>query len=218
MATASVPSAVTRSNISDDERRWVIIGICLNKVLTPTLRDVLSKEIPKWYFQTLVRPPIEIDKQTLGKFVKAMPNKLNYESINNNTIHKSPKLYDYAVKDPVSLAKLFMKPFMANFNGFDHTMDTSAVLSVICGSQLFIPSGAAADAEKIRSDIRNNWAHCDFSHWTEHNFQTALILMKSFIKKVGLTPPEEKNVCEDIDHWENNGNFSRSYMCIHGTY
>ena len=223
MATASVPSAVTRStlskNISDDERRWVIMGICLNKVLTPTLRDVLSKEIPKWY-QKLCLPPTEIDKQTPGRFENVMPHKLNYESINNNTIHKSRKSpkFDYAVKDPVSLAKLFMKPFMANFSGFDHTMDTSAVLSVMCGSQLFIGYGAAPDAEKIRSDIRNNWAHCDFSHWTEHNFQTALILMKSFIKKVGLTPPEEKNVCEDIDHWENNGNFSRAYMCIHGTY
>ena len=205
MAVApSAASSTLKKSISDDERRWVIIGICLNKVLTPTLRKVLSNEIPKWY-QTLLQPPIEIHKQTFKNFMKSMPYKLNYESINNNTAHKSPKSYDYAVKDAVSLAKLFMKPFMARFTGFDHTMDTSAVLSVICGSLPFTTSGAAAFAEKIRSDVRNNWAHCDFSYWTEPNFQTALKDIESFIKTVGLKTLEEKNVLDDIDHWRDHG-------------
>ena len=222
MATAAAPSAASSTlnkNISDDERRWVIIGICLNKVLTPKLREVLSNEIPKWYHQTLVQPPIEIDKQTPGKFLTSMRYNLNYKSINNN-VRKSPKSYDYAVKDPVSLAKLFMLPSMASFTGFDHTMDTSAVLSVIGGSQLFDPSGAAALAEKIRSDIRNNWAHCDFFYWTEHNFQTALKDIESFIKTVGLTPSEEKIVLDDIDHWRDNGkNLGHvTGTCVSGTH
>ena len=142
MATAAVPTGSTGAstsgkNVTDKERRWVVVGICLNKILTPALRKVLSNEIPKWH-QALIKPPIEIDKQTSGKHVKNLPPstmKLNYESINNNVVHKSPKLYDYAVKNPLSLAKLFMKPFMASFTGFDHTMDTSAVLSVMCEAQ-----------------------------------------------------------------------------------
>jgi hypothetical protein len=212
MATAVVPSPVTATssnNVSDEERRWVIIGICLNKILTPELRKVLGNEIPKWY-QTLLRAPTEIDKQTFGKHVRNLPPstmKLNYDSINNNVVHKYAKLYDYAVKDPLSLAKLFMKPFMASFIGFDHTMDTSAVLSVICEAQPFITSRAAVLAKKARSDIRNEWAHCDFSHWTEPNYQSALNDIESLVKSVGLTTADEKIVLDEIDNWRNNGKY-----------
>ena len=212
MATAVVPSPVTATssnNVSDEERRWVIIGICLNKIVTPELRKVLGNEIPKWY-QTLLRAPTEIDKQTFGKHVRNLPPstmKLNYDSINNNVVHKYAKLYDYAVKDPLSLAKLFVKPFMASFIGFDHTMDTSAVLSVICEAQPFITSRAAVLAKKARSDIRNEWAHCDFSHWTEPNYQSALNDIESLVKSVGLTTADEKIVLDEIDNWRNNGKY-----------
>ena len=212
MATAVVPSPVTATssnNVSDEERRWVIIGICLNKIVTPELRKVLGNEIPKWY-QTLLRAPTEIDKQTFGKHVRNLPPstmKLNYDSINNNVVHKYAKLYDYAVKDPLSLAKLFVKPFMASFTGFDHTMDTSAVLSVICEAQPFITSRAAVLAKKARSDIRNEWAHCDFSHWTEPNYQSALNDIESLVKSVGLTTADEKIVLDEIDNWRNNGKY-----------
>ena len=56
--SATVPRAV-----SDEERRWMVIGICLTKVLTPALRDVLAREMLTWH-QTLVHPPQLIDKQT----------------------------------------------------------------------------------------------------------------------------------------------------------
>ena len=212
MATAAVPTGSTGAstsgkNVTDKERRWVVVGICLNKILTPALRKVLSNEIPKWH-QALIKPPIEIDKQTSGKHVKNLPPstmKLNYDSINNNVVHKSPKLYDYAVKDPLSLAKLFMKPFMASFTGFDHTMDTSAVLSVMCEAQPFIASGAAVLAKKVRSDIRNEWAHCDFSQWTEPNYQSAIKDMESLVKQARLTPVEEKLVLDDLDVWKKTG-------------
>ena len=175
MAVAVIPSSgasTSSKNITDEEGRWVIIGICLNKVLTLSLRKVLGIEIPKWY-QSLVKPPVEIDKQTYGKFVKNLsPStiKLSYDSINNNTAHKSVKMYDYAVKTPLSLPKLFLKPFMASFTGFDNTIDTSAVLSVMCEAQPFIACGADVLARKVRSDIRNEWAHCKFLHWTEPVF------------------------------------------------
>jgi hypothetical protein len=161
----------------------------------------------------LIKPPIEIDKQTCGKHVKNLPPhastiKLNYYNINNNAVRKSAKLtYDYAVKDPLSLAKLFVKPFMASFTGFDHTMDTSAALSVMSEAQPFIACGAAGFAEKVRSDIRNEWAHCDFSHWTETNFQTAIQEMETLVKKVGLTSVEENLVLGDFNIWKKNGKY-----------
>ena len=216
MAAAASVSGAKSNNVSDEERRWVVIGICLNKVLTPALRDVLANEIPKWY-QMLLQPPCEIDKQTFGKHQKTLPPttlKLNYKSINNNAAHKSPRAYDYTVKHPLSLAKLFMKPFMANFTGFDQTMDVSAVLSVICEAQPFVASGAAVIAKKVRSDIRNEWAHCNFSHWTEPNFQAALQSMASLIKKANLTPVHEKKFLDEFDSWKNKGKFFNIFLLM----
>ena len=62
---------------------------------------------------------------------------LNYESINNNSNAPHRSHYDYCVKDEVSLAKLFMKPFMAKFNAFDSSFDASAALAVLCGALPF---------------------------------------------------------------------------------
>ena len=67
MATASVPSSgasISRNKVSDTERRWVVVGICLSKILTPALRKVLGNEIPKWH-QSLVKPPIELINKLL---------------------------------------------------------------------------------------------------------------------------------------------------------
>ena len=72
-------------------------------------------------YQQLVRH-FRLDKQTYPKFLKNIPRStvnLNYESINNNDTAKHRSHYDYCVKDEVSLVKLFMKPFMAQFNAFD---------------------------------------------------------------------------------------------------
>ena len=126
-------AASTSSSISNDERRWVVIGVCLTKVLTPALRNVLATEIPKWH-QILCQSPTEIDKQVYGRHkIQLNPSTLdlNYKSINNNNARRSSRAFDYAIKDPLSLAKLFVQPFMSKFTGFDKTMDISTVLSVI---------------------------------------------------------------------------------------
>ena len=138
MATAVSPSVAT-SDSSDNEKRWVIVGVCLNKVLPPVLRSVLSTEITKWY-QSWLQPPMEIDKQT-GDHVKTLLHsklKLNYQNINNNDSQETS--YDFAIKDPLSLAKLLVPPFMADFTGFDNTLDASTALCIICGAEPFTTS------------------------------------------------------------------------------
>ena len=192
---------------SDEQRRWVIVGVCLTKVLLPALRDVLAKQMPI-YYQSLLLPPYEIDKQTFTRHMKNLPHstfRLNYESINGNfTTHKSShRNYDYAVKDPVSLAKLFMKQFMASFTGFDQTMDLSAALSVVAEAPPF--HGASGIAKKIRSDVRKEFAHCDFSDWTDVNYQAALKDIESLIKSINLTAVEEKKTLQDLDGWKQKG-------------
>ena len=202
MATAS-----STTSISNEERRWVVIGVCLTKVLTPALRNVLAAEILKWH-QVLCQPPTEIDKQVFGGHQKKLPPsklKLNYENINNNKhVIKFPHSFDYSVKDPVSLSKLFVKPFMSKFTGFDQTMDISAVLSVICEAAPF--TAAAAHAKTVRSDIRNEWAHCNFAEWTEAKFLAAFQNMENLLKSVNLSSGDEKKLCDELNSWKDKGN------------
>ena len=197
----------TTSSISDEERRWAVVGVCLNKVLTPALRKILASELQIWY-QQLRQPPDEIDKQVFPKHKKKLPPSkcsLKYENINNNNVHKSPRAYDYAVTDPLSLAKLFVQPFMAMFTGFDQTMDMSAVLTVMCEADPFVSSGAAVDAKAIRSDVRNKWAHCNFSEWTQIAFNAAFKKMESLVKKMKLSKADENTLCYDLDGWRVKG-------------
>ena len=102
----------TTTNISDEERRWAVVRVCLTKVFTPALRNVLATELQNWY-HLLCQAPDEIDKQVFSKYKKKLPPSkymLKYENINNNPVCKYPPTYDHAVKDPLSLAKLFVQP------------------------------------------------------------------------------------------------------------
>ena len=138
--------------LSDEESRWVVVGICLTKVLTPTLRNAVAAELQKWY-NLLSQPPIEIHKQVYGTHKKTLPPStlfLQYKNINGNNVHKSSSAYDYAVNDHLSLAELFVQPFMAKFTGFDDTMDLSALLSIMCEADPFVKCGAAAHARNVR--------------------------------------------------------------------
>ena len=191
--------------------------MCLNKVLTPALRNVLATEIPKWY-HALSQPPSEIDKQIYGRHQKKLaPSKLtlNYKNINNNDAHRSPSAFDYKVKDPLSLVRLFVQPFMSKFTGFDQTMDASVVLSVIGEAAPF--TGAAVHAKKVRSDIRNEWAHSNFSNWTEAKFKTDFQTMETLLKSVKLSPVDEQKLCDELNIWRSKGNvrdFSLIYISL----
>ena len=199
-------SGSTTTSISDDQRRWVVIGVCLTKVVTPALRNVLATEIPKWH-QILCPPPTEIDKQVFGRHQKTLhPSTLdlNYKSINNNDALRLPRAFDYAVKDPLSLAKLFVKPFMSKFTGFDETVDISAVLSVICEAAPFVR--AAAHAKTVRSDIRNEWAHCNFAEWTKAKFEASFQSMETLLKNVNLSTNDEQELCDELNSWKTKGN------------
>ena len=117
-----------------EEKRWLVVGICLSKVLTPAMRRVIGQEMHQLY-QNMVLPPTCIHSQTLSSYLKRLPPStvhLNYVNINNNATQSSYHSYDYCVKDELSLAKLFVKPFMSSFTGFDETLDSSAALSILC--------------------------------------------------------------------------------------
>ena len=203
MATAS-----TSNFISDEERRWVVIGVCLTKVLTLALRNFLATEIP---IQSGITIYVNHQPKLTNKFmvdrkkIQLNPSilDLKYKNVNNNHVLKSPRSFNYTVKDPLSLAKLFVQPFMSKFIGFDQTMDISAVLSVIGEAAPFIR--AAAHAKTVRSDIRNEWAHCNFTNWTEAKFIAAFQTMERLLKNVNLSTEDEEKLCDELNSWKDKG-------------
>ena len=211
MATGgSLPVATPSATLTDEQRRWLVTGICLNKLLTPVLRTVLKKEISDWYHNILCHPPHQINKQTHTRHAKNLPPskvQLNYGNVNKNyDNHKSKtSAYNYDIKSPESLAKLFVKPFMAKFTGFDSTMDLSAALTVMCEADPFHTSGAAAQAQTVRSVVRNEWAHCIFSHWDDVNYLSHLQEIESLVRKLKLSSSDESDFLAELKNWEDKG-------------
>ena len=95
-----------------------MIGICLNRLLLPVLRDFTGQGILKHY--TTLNSSNGIDTQVFGShLIQDASFKLNYSSINNNwvTFKREKRLYDYKVTTDVDLAKLYLEPHMAKFTG-----------------------------------------------------------------------------------------------------
>ena len=97
-----------------------MIGICLNRLLLPVLRDFTRQEMSKHY--TSLKSSNRIDTQVFGVphlLTNDGPFKLNYSSINNNwrVFKRKEHLYDYKVTTDVDLAKLYLEQHMAKFTG-----------------------------------------------------------------------------------------------------
>ena len=100
-----------------------MIGICLNRLLLPVLRDFVGQEIPKHY--TSLKTAHGIDAQVLGRHLpNDGPFQLNYGSINNNwgLFKRKARSYDYKVNTAEDLAKLYLEPHMAKFKGKTKTV------------------------------------------------------------------------------------------------
>ena len=207
--------STSTTEISEQEQHWILVGIGLNKVLAATLRKVVETELEKWH-ESLCKPPDEIDQQNFAKYKKKLPpskSQLQYQNINNNSIHKRSSAYDYGVKDALSLARLFVQPFMAHFTGFDETIDMSALLTIIGEAAPFASSGVAVEAKKLRSDVRNHWAHCNFSEWTVHMFNASFQAIESLVKKINLPAADKKKVCDELDFWKRTGINGIIFVC-----
>ena len=109
---------VSNFNLDDKQKRWVVIGITLNRLLLPVLREFAGKELARHY--TSLKSSSGIDTQVYPSHMKKDGSfNLNYGSINNNRgrIKKKVDEYDYKVASAEDLAKLYLQPHMAKFIG-----------------------------------------------------------------------------------------------------
>ena len=96
----------------------MVIGICLNKILLPPLRDVVAKEIPKHYIE--LKNSDKIDTQVYKKcLLREGVSDFNYGSINSNwdCWKRKKESYNYNVSSAEELARLYLEPKMAKFTG-----------------------------------------------------------------------------------------------------
>ncbi|XP_063405090.1 uncharacterized protein LOC134688362 [Mytilus trossulus] len=209
--TASVNTPVINVDLEDNQKRWLLIGICLQNIVSPTLRNYVEPVVQSHY--NAMKHSHRIHTQNYPNHQKkdlTSGTKLNYEAINKNNY--IPKIgwkqdlinYDYSVRNHVEFSKLFMKTYMAQYSAFDQTCDLSALLSLIVKIDKF-PQPARNVATTLRSDVRNSWAHCNFDEWDTLKYQTSFQLMHQLIKCLNLNTPDETKVLADITKWEQNG-------------
>ena len=178
------------TELSVEKRRWVVVGLCLHSVVIPPLRGIISREVSKVYEE--MKSKNHIDKQSSSKYQKKMPKDwkdLNYRNINRNHF-KDECLFDYKVKDDVSLAKLLME-HMAKFNTFDNSFDASAALTVL-STPGFFNDPVNALARNVNSVVRNKWAHprSDFAEWTENTYDKCFTFLEDLVKVIPGHDPE----------------------------
>ena len=99
-----------------------------------------------------------------------------------------------------------MKPFMAHFNAFDSSFDASAALAVLCSAPPF--SSAAPSAELVRSEVRNEWAHCDYASWTEVKYNTCFDRMETLVEDLGFAPAGKTELLAELQLWRKHGKMS----------
>ena len=133
-------SVPVQSDLQENEKRWLIVGICLQIVISPVLRRYVDPAFTKLYKK--LKKSNKLDIQTYPNVLEKYPwpngYALNYESINNNRRHgRNRNNFDYKVTTAVDLSKLFLQPHMAHYTGFNDTCDSSALLGLIINIDKF---------------------------------------------------------------------------------
>ncbi|CAC5387269.1 unnamed protein product [Mytilus coruscus] len=209
---AKLPRDIVKSaDLSDNQKRWLVVGICLHSVIAPALRNYVVQILTSFYNQLSCHH--KIDTQIYPNHLQRyQPTNtyLNYEIINNNKAKHGYKKanYDYTIKNAVDLSKLFLQTHMAHYTGFDETCDSSALLGLIINIDQFTPV-VKSDAEDVRRDIRNPWAHCDYTKWDALKYSTSFQLMEKLVMDLNMSHADKNQIMGELNKWKLNG---RSFL------
>ena len=198
----------TLHGVADDQKRWLVFGIVLSKVLVPKIRAFVEQEVQNEYGG--LKTSHSIHTQSTSGRLKNWPTNLKYENINgNDTLPRLPRerfnysLFDCRVTSHVDFARLYVENHMAKFNAFDEHCDASAVLTLLGKVPVFSP--AVQSASNDVRQARNAWAHCVFSGWNPVNYQQRFNEIESLVKGLGLPPVLERHLLGELKDWESKG-------------
>ncbi len=206
--------------VSDEEKRWLVVGIAMNKEAAPVLRDFVKQQMDTHYVNNTychgLTAPCTLNTLTYHH-VNADPNlkRLKFQNINNNLHnhgnHKN--LYNYNINSSVDLAKLFLPDYLAEFSAFDESLDISAILRLlgfINPAPIFLSPNPLISiqtlADDVRENVRNKWGHCNVTDWTEVLFNDCFSKLETLVRSLGLTGVMEKTALDQLSDWKTKGN------------
>ena len=191
--------------MTDNQRRWLILGIILNKGWIKIIRPFVEQEIQREYRNLQTSHHIHT-QSSIGR-LQRHPKALKYENINgNDTLPRtSSGKYDYftfdcRVKSHIDFAKLYVEKYAAKFNAFDEHCDASALLELLIGVPVFPPVVRAA-ARNVRQ-LRNSWAHDEFDKCDQMGFQQSLDKLKQLVKELFSAIADKDALLTELDDWE----------------
>ena len=165
--------AASAQNLSTEARDWTAVGIGLNVVLVPLLREYVDKLLGNLYTD------LEHDFKIGNEHGNRLSNDQAYQKFGFYYNNQGRR---HAIRSHHELGKLYLEGFMR----IDRTttiesFDSSAILNILerakrNGSNLAY-NGVPHLARQIRNNLRNEWAHCDLTKWNHDKFLECFDLM-----------------------------------------
>ncbi len=215
--------------VSDEEKRWLVVGIAMNKVAAPVLRDFVRQQMDTHYANNTychgLTAPCTLNTLTYHHVI-ADPNlrRLKFQNINNNLHNHGNRknLYNYNINSSVDLAKLFLPDYLADFSAFDESLDMSAILRLLGFNNpapiFHSPNpliSIQTSADDVRGNVRNKWGHCNVTDWTEVLFNDCFSKLETLMRSLGLTGGVEKTALDQLSDWQTKGTH---YRCLLSLY
>ena len=199
--------------VSDEEKRWIVVGIALNKVAAPVLRDVIKKGMDTHYnnLDSHLAPTSTLKTLTYnGVNGDPILRNLKFQNINNNAMHGNNKgLYTFTVNSTADLAKLYLLSHLAMFSDFDESMDMTAILNLLGFSnykpRAILPTLTKTSADDFRKNVRNKWGDFDVTEWTEAFFNDCFVKLQTLVRSLGLPTSVEKATLDLLADWQTKG-------------
>ena len=205
--------------ISDEEKRWVVVGIAMQTV-APVLRSFVKQGMESHYknidgYLSSRRTPCTLSTLTFLQLnIDSTLKSLKFENVNNNiqTHGKRKQLYNYNVCSPVDLAKLYLPDYLAQFSSFDDSLDMTGILRLL-GVDRPAPIFRSPNplisiqfaADEVRENVRNKWAHYEAAEWSQEFFKECFDKLEKLVRSLQLTDGVEKSILEQLYDWETRG-------------
>ena len=207
------PSFLPQIMVSDEESRWIVVGIAMTKVVAPVLRDFIKKGMDTHYnnLDNYLTPFCTLKTLTYHRVKEdSILRNLKFQNINNNdSLGNKRSCYNFKVNSTVDLAKLYLPSHLAMFSAFDHSLDMNTILNLLAFSD-YKPIAAFSIltqncADDVRKNVRNKWGHFDPTEWTETFFSKCFDTLQTLVRCLGLSTGVEKATLDLLADWQTKG-------------
>lgn len=205
--------------VSDEEKRWIVVGIAMFQVTAPVLRDFVKQRMDTYHVNLDAYCSGLVTPCTLNTLTYHLVNpdpilqKLKFQNINNNSqMHGTNKShYNYNICSSLDLAKLYLPDYLAKFAAFDESLDMTAILHLLGFAYYWpAPTGIFSPlikmlADNVRKNVRNKWGHFDVTEWTEAFFNDCFAKLEALVKSLGLASGMEMTTLSQLKEWQTKG-------------